>query len=377
MKKITLAFFLFCSLSILKAQNSFCNKLGAWIWYLESTTCKTHAELADSLKKLNIKRIYIKVADGRNFSNWPELDDKKVVQAYKNKGIEVWCWTYNYPNKNNYLNYEADQAEALYRASKTGYEGLVVDVEAEFDKDSLGLYKLFTAFDKRKKDAIKDGFAKSNFELRVTTWGNPKAHNFNIKAMNPFVDAYMPQTYVEQWGATYVKNMEQWIDAGVKEYKSLGATKPIHHIVAAEKTTNTTGALTVADVNKFIAKAGGETSVWRIPGGDIKPQNWAIWNGVNWKKDFCAASATDDLVLPIEATLYPNPFSNELNINVQDFDNQEIELALTDLNGRVFMSKKIQNSNLIQLNTEELTPSIYFCILRSADKTSTYKVVKN
>ena len=370
MKKNILLLALCCSLSTIYAQNNACNKLGAWMWYIEATTCKTHAELADSLKKLNVKRIYLKVADGKNFANWPELTDKTVVKAYKDKGLEVWGWTYNYPAN------EALQAEAIYLAAKTGYEGLIVDVEAEFDGDSLGLHKLFKAFDTRKQDAIKDGFANKNFELRVTTWGNPKDHKFNIKAMEPFVSAYMPQTYVEQWGSTYIKNLEKWIDAGNAEYKALGAKKPIYHVVAAEKLTGATGAITAADVNKYIKKAGAETSIWRVPGGDVSAQNWSLWRGINWKQDFCNVTESEEVATFEQVIFSPNPFTDVLNISVEDADNQMIELFFTNVQGQILKHETLENKNQITLNTTDLASGIYFCTLKTASKTKCFKVVK-
>lgn len=370
MKKILLFLFLFHSLSTLYAQNNKCNTLGAWMWYIEATTCKTHSELADSLKKLNVKRIYLKVADGQSFSKWPELTDKTVVKAYKDKGLEVWGWTYNYPKN------EAAQAEAIYLAAKTGYEGFVVDVEAEFDGDSLGLYKIFEAFDKRKQAAIKDGFAKKNFELRVTTWGNPKDHKFNIKAMEPFVSAYMPQTYVEQWGPSYIKNLEKWIDAGVAEYKALGAKKPIHHIVAAEYGTGTKDAITAADVNKYLLKAGGETSIWRVPGGDVPAKNWELWRGINWKQDFCAVSETGDFTSLENAVISPNPFTDVLNISFENTDNQAVELFLNNIQGQILKHETLENATQFTWNTSDLTDGIYFCTLKMGTKIKRFKVVK-
>ena len=348
------------------AQNSACNKLGAWVWRIEQTTCKTHEELSDSLAKLGIKRVYIKVIDGRAYTKWPQLEDKALVNAYKDNGIEVWAWSYNYPNN------EDAQAEAILRAAKTGYEGFVVDVEVEFDKDSLSLYKLFSAFDKKKKEAITGGFAKAAYELRVTTWGNPIQHNFNIKAMNPFVSAYMPQTYVEQWGATYIANMEKWITQGVTDYKKLGATKPIYHIVANEKTIGTTGALSATDLDRYILKAGGETSVWRVPGGDISPKNWATFNKINWKKDFCKPSETSQLTDIERVELFPNPVLDAFKITMNnDF---QTKIRILDLNGRLLFEHAFIGHTSVDIST--WTNGLYICELKQVNATKVLKIVK-
>lgn len=366
MKNFTIILFIIFSLSNSWAQNNLCNKLGAWVWVIEATTCKSHKELADSLSKLGVKRVFMKVADGKNFSNWPELDDKNLVATYKNKGLEIWAWTYNYPSN------EAAQAEAILRAAKTGYQGFVVDVEMEFDKDSLGLYNLFFAFDKKKKEAIASGFATSNFELRVTTWGNPIQHFFNIKAMNPFVSAYMPQTYVEQWGLTYVQNMEQWMTQGELDYKKLGATKPIYHIVANEKTINTTGALSATFLNRFIQKSGGETSIWRVPGGAISAQNWANWRGIDWKKDFCSPISTAQLTDFEDINIFPNPISS--NFTIQINSEKETHVKISNLNGSLIYENEFSESVLI--DSETWISGFYICQLTSNGKFKTIKLIK-
>ena len=49
-----------------------------------------------------------------------------MPQAYQSRGLECWAWSYNYTNN------PVEQAEALYIAAQTGYEGFIVDVEVEF-----------------------------------------------------------------------------------------------------------------------------------------------------------------------------------------------------------------------------------------------------
>jgi len=302
----------------LSAQNNLCNKLGAWLWYIENTDFPSHSALAARLSSLDISRVYVKVADGKvNPDVWPELEDKMVVDAYKQKGIEVWAWSYNYPGNDSL------QAEALYLAAKTGYQGFVVDVETEFDNKSLELRSIFSAFDKAKKRAINENLVSDDFSLYVTTWGNPIDHNFKISEMDPFVNGYMPQTYVENWGPSYMDNIPKWIEEGNKEYKQLGATKPIHHIISTEK-----GILTAAQINNFFEYSGGETSIWRIPGGNVPQNIWNTWQDVNWKRNFCTSSVNDDLKEQI--FVYPNPAFDVIHFE-GDFESFFIATYLGDV----------------------------------------------
>ena len=110
MKKILLSL-LFVLPWVLSAQSPDCNKLGAWLWYIEITEFSTHTQIADTLASLGVKRIYVKVADGQpNPAIWPELNDSSLVNAYRSRGLEVWAWSYNYPGNSS------AQAQALYLA---------------------------------------------------------------------------------------------------------------------------------------------------------------------------------------------------------------------------------------------------------------------
>ncbi len=256
------------------------NKLGMWLWYLEGTSYTSHGALADKLKSLGVKRVYVKVADGGyNPSGWPEVDDPAVVNAYKTRGLEVWAWSYNYPGN------EVNQAKALFQAAKAGYQGYVTDIEIEFDRTTTVLESLLAEFVRQKNAAITAGHTTSAFKFYCTTWGNPKDHGMRVDLIDKYVDAHMPQTYVEVWGSTYMANAAQWISAGTQEYRQMGAVKPVHHIASAEKSI-----ITATQLNTFINASGGETSIWRIPGGGTSLNIWNTLAGVNWTADFGTSS---------------------------------------------------------------------------------------
>jgi hypothetical protein len=270
--------------STIPAQNkeSFvCNKYGAWIWYLKLTRFKTHEALADTLASIGVKRIYIKVADGAvDFEKFPVISDPSVTQAYLSRGIEPWAWSYNYPNN------EYDQGRALYLAAKNGYKGYVVDVEVQYNGKPHLASRLFRAFESAKKKAENENFIGINsFPIYCTTWGNPRTHNFPIATINQYVDAFMPQTYIENWGNEHLVTIEKTIDNVNDEYKYLGCTKPIHHIVSTEK-----GIITPQQVNRFISYAGEETSIWPVPGINTSMLLWGTWNNIDWDYDHCTTN---------------------------------------------------------------------------------------
>lgn len=244
------------------------NALGVWLWYIEGTGY-THSQLARKLSALGVKRIYIKVADDTDL--WPEASDASVTAAYHAEGIEAWAWSYNYPGASS------TQAKALTEAASSGYDGYVLDLEVEFDGQAATLESLLGAFSDARDAAIRTGTISGDWELRATTWGNPTDHAFRVDILDRYVDAHMPQTYVEVWGGSYLANLEDWIQAGTCEYRDLGATKPIHHIVSSEYDDITAGEL-----NRFIYTSGAETSIWRVPGTETPLSIWSDWESVDW-----------------------------------------------------------------------------------------------
>ncbi len=293
--------FIVCS-----AQNDNCSQLGVWVWHIEQTGM-THAQLANNLSNRGIQRAFVKVADGTNNpDNWPEVTDRQLVSDYKDEGLSIWGWSYNYPTSDFNL-----QAEALYQAAATGYDGFIVDVEMEFDNKPQALDDLFSAFNEAKLRAIEDGHTTSDFQLYCTTWGNPKDHLFSISSIDPYVDGFMPQTYVEFWGPSFVSDISFWIEEGNKEYAELGATKPIHHIVST-----VTGVMTSDLIDEFIEASGAETSIWRVPGSSVPISVWEDWNEVNWSRSFCMPSSTNSILTQKDnITIYPNPTSGMLYLN--------------------------------------------------------------
>lgn len=253
--------------------------LGIWLWYLQGTGYTSHAALASDLAAMGVKRIYVKVADGSyDPDTWPEVNDASVPAAYKNAGLEVWAWSYNYPGN------EYAQADALYYAAKAGYEGYVTDIEVEFNNKTTELRTILQNFVDARQDAINYGHATSDFKIYCTSWGNPKDQGMNVDIIDEYVDGHMPQTYLEVWGSSYMQNAAYWVNSGTEEYQNyFGCQKPIHHIVSAEHSL-----ITASQMNDFIEAAGNEASVWRVPGGgtsldiwnDLEAIDWAMYDGV-------------------------------------------------------------------------------------------------
>ncbi len=259
----------------LKKHNERLNNIGVWLWYLHHTDYNTHEALSYALADLGVKRIFIKVADGRDLIKWPELRKRSVPKAYQKYNIAPWAWSYNYAGN------EVLQAEALYYAAKYGYKSYIVDIEKEFDGRPEAAEKLFQAFVASRQRALAEGYIDSTFKIYCTTWGNPRDHRTPISTIDKYVDGFMPQTYVEIWGQNHLDNIDYWITAGTNEYIDLGATKPIMHVASTEY-----GKINSAELNEFLKHAGPDASIWRIPGGATPRSIWNDWKGINWDISF-------------------------------------------------------------------------------------------
>jgi len=245
--------------------------MGAWLWYVDGIGM-SHAELADRLAGLGARRVYVKVADGAaDCGAWPELCDATVPATYQAAGLEAWAWAYVYPGS------ASAQADALSTAARTGYDGYVLDIESEFDGASSTLETVLVAFAAARDAARADGTVGADWELRATTWGNPGDHGMRVDILDRYVDAHLPQTYVEVWGSSYMADAAWWVELGTCEYRSLGATKPIHHIVSTEY-----DEITAAQIDDFVRMSGPETSIWRVPGGGTSTRIWDDWAAVDW-----------------------------------------------------------------------------------------------
>ena len=249
------------------------NKLGAWLFLIENTGL-THAQLADRLKVIGIKRIFIKIADGSTNCVWfPDACSSVTTDIYKSRGIEPWAWSYNYPGN------VTTQAAALTLAAQYGYLGFVLDIEKEFDGLVKPLDDLMKAFSTARAAARTNGLIKGNWYLTATTWGNPKDHAMRVDIIDQYVDAHMPQTYLEIWGASYLAQTKKWIEVGNCEYRALGAKKPIWHIASGEKATTS-----ATKQNEFFKIAGPNASIWVVPGGPVPMSEWNTWSAMDWQQ---------------------------------------------------------------------------------------------
>jgi hypothetical protein len=252
-------------------QRALASRRGAWLWRIAQTG-HGHAGLAARLAQLGVRRIFVKTADGASMgcSSFGSCDPG-LPDLYRRHGIEPWAWSYNYPAN------PRGQAAALRWAARTGYDGMVLDLEAEFDGNAGALTGLMQAFHETREELIRTGQLRREFPLYVTTWGNPRSHRMRVDIIDRYADGHMPQVYIEHWRGQALREPAWAVARARDEYQALGAARPVHAIVSVE-----TGRMSADKINVFLRAAGPESSVWRVPGGGVPRSFWNMWEDVTW-----------------------------------------------------------------------------------------------
>ncbi len=76
----------------------------------------------------------------------------------------------------------------------------------------------------------------------------------------------------------------------------------------------------------------------------------------------------------INISVFPNPSNDFINLKTDDF--KDLKYQFSDINGKL-ISEKILNSDITEINTKNLSSSIYFLkILRNNKLIKTFKIIK-
>jgi hypothetical protein len=78
----------------------------------------------------------------------------------------------------------------------------------------------------------------------------------------------------------------------------------------------------------------------------------------------------------LEFSVYPNPTSDWLSIDIQNFNNEDIQFELVDVNGRKIISANILTSNSI-LQLDSFASGFYFInVFENQKHIKTFKIIK-
>lgn len=98
------------------------------------------------------------------------------------------------------------------------------------------------------------------------------------------------------------------------------------------------------------------------------------WN-INWleiNSQTSAKSTISKIALEKEIKLYPNPVTNQLNLNLANYE-EITSVDIIDLKGQRVIKDRIIDSNIITFNTSDLSNGFYLVRIKSSDGVITVK----
>ena len=214
--------------------------------------------IASRLFGAGFDAVALKVADGgrpftaANFPLYGYQSQLQVVSAFRAAGLKVYAWVYLYAA-------HADEAKVATAAMATGlYDGLLVDVEAEFAEDRFA-----SAGDPPKSTrlaAYLSAVRHASKWLGYTSFWNVSGWPGILwNQWNQVVDAALPQVY--WWNTVYVPALtpQQLVAKWRSEWKF---TTPPRQTIPIFNPNTSGDAPTVA---LFRDLADGPSSWWRYP----------------------------------------------------------------------------------------------------------------
>jgi len=89
-----------------------------------------------------------------------------------------------------------------------------------------------------------------------------------------------------------------------------------------------------------------------------------------------SSTGVNEILSEANTSIYPNPTTDVLNINLRNLGHQVIDMSVYNSIGKVVMTKQLtQQNNTIHI--ESLTNGVYFVSLKNGNYTKSYKVIKN
>lgn len=101
--------------------------------------------------------------------------------------------------------------------------------------------------------------------------------------------------------------------------------------------------------------------------------NGSLANGVQQAFEISTTVGIEITYINLELSVYPNPTTNNLTLNVEDENYSLYSYQLYDIQGRILMQNTLE-SKTTNINMQKLNPSTY--ILKIVTKNSEIKVFK-
>jgi len=75
-----------------------------------------------------------------------------------------------------------------------------------------------------------------------------------------------------------------------------------------------------------------------------------------------------DADIPVNFSIFPNPVSGKLFINIGDNNRNHLKIEIFDLIGQKILEKEFNNTSNPEINMQPYQPGFYLCNLQTVDK---------
>jgi hypothetical protein len=125
---------------------------------------------------------------------------------------------------------------------------------------------------------------------------------------------------------------------------------------------------------------GAKPSFSKYYMADRKGNNYSIWDKLDTYPGILKSVEIDPI---FKLKAYPNPFTNQISLQLQDANNYNSKLEITDLSGNILLTKNYEtipnNNAIINLDLSEynLSKGIYLVKFTNGSDSQTIKIIKN
>ncbi len=118
-------------------------------------------------------------------------------------------------------------------------------------------------------------------------------------------------------------------------------------------------------------------SIGQMVYGTVTGTNGSVAQGVQQAFEISTTLGIEDNLINLSFIAYPNPTSNVLTLKVSNFNQNNMEYALFDIQGRLLIQQKIQQENT-QIPMQNLASDTYFLKVTTKNKPiKTFQIIKN
>lgn len=130
---------------------------------------------------------------------------------------------------------------------------------------------------------------------------------------------------------------------------------------------------TISGSSNTLSYTAGEAVVGDISNGESLGQGF--WMGAIEG----VVLSNEDFTLDVQATLYPNPVTDYLNISFNDMVGEAFNISIFDINGKQIYRKELTNSTSIEtLNFTGYSKGVYILNIEqhATTKSKSFKIIK-